>query len=189
MSRLDSLVKSLSAVGLYSLEKGTYVRSELEGYAVGLDILRTELEIILRECFFSTAESYGLERRERLWGKVRDKETAEIRRDMLTLRNSFGFDDFTPEGVKKALRFLGAEGTVEEFPSLFRVVIDLREKNYTQGERKFILSQIKNVFPAHLEADVVFRGLDWNASDKKALNFSQIDNKAYTWEQIDLLSI
>ncbi len=189
MSRLDSMVKSLSSVGLYSLKEGSFVKSELASYAAGLDILREELETMLRECFFSTAESYGLSRRERLWGKVREELSTQKRREMLTLRNSFGFEDFTPLGIGKVLGFLGVTGTFQEYPSLSRIVIDLSDKDYSQGERNFLLSQIRAVLPAHLETDIVFEGLDWSIIEEKARSFSQVEEKGFTWAQIDLMKI
>lgn len=189
MTRTDSLIKALSSVGLYDLSEGTLVRCELEVYSEALEELRTELETMLRECFLSTAETYGLSRRERIWGKVRDDLPEDMRRQMLILRKSFGFDDFTPEGVGKVLGFLGVKGEIYEYPSLSRMVVDLRNESFTQGERSFILSQIKAVLPAHLEIDTVFSGLTWETCDNKALSFSQIEGKNYTWAQIDLLSI
>lgn len=70
MDSLNSMVSKLSATGIYSLNEDSNVYSELKAYAEGLDVLVSELEVMLRECFFSTAEDYGLERAERLWGNV-----------------------------------------------------------------------------------------------------------------------
>lgn len=187
MDSLNSMVSKLSATGIYSLNEDSNVYSELKAYAEGLDVLVSELEVMLRECFFSTAEDYGLERAERLWGNVHNDMDTEKRRQMLLARSSFGAGDFTLEGTEKLMKILGISGAVFEYPALQRISVDVSDDDYSEGQRIWIISQLRALLPAHLDVDVVFSGLDWNQVDSKNLTFEEMENRALTWEEIDLL--
>ena len=84
------------------------------------------------------------------------------------------------------LKLLGTEGIIEEYPEVFRVVVNLRERSYKLPERRWIKAQLEALFPCHLEVDPVFLGFDWGVSDKKALNFAQIEEKNMCWADIDI---
>lgn len=187
MTSLESMKRKLEATRLYSISVHSNVYKELCAYSAGLDILRQELDTMEREMLVSTAESYGLERPERLWGAVRDDMPIEKRREMIVTRNIFNLGDFTPQGIGKILRFLGINGTVEEHPDQMRMVADLSQNDYTKGQRAFIVNQIRELFPAHLDIDIVFRGLSWSYIDSMASTFSVLENRGLTWTEIDYL--
>ncbi|MGN0452783.1 MAG: hypothetical protein ACI4GZ_03170 [Ruminococcus sp.] len=187
MSSLDSLILRLSPLGVYSLEENTAVYSELSAYAVGLDILRETLDTMIRECFFASAESYGLRNAEILLGKSREDLPLEKRREMLIARNSLGVNDFTLQGMEKILNLLGVEGVIEEFPALQRISVNLGATLCTRGEKNFIISQIESLFPSHLEADVAFGGMSWAYIEMQQLTFDKMEQKGYSWQEIDIL--
>ncbi len=187
MSVLESLLTRLSPVKLYLLSEEGNTYKELSACAVGLEILRDELSQMLRECFLSTAESYGLLRYERLWGGERDDLPLSKRREMLISRSALNLTDFTPSGVSKIFELLGVEGSLSEFPAQQRISLDLRGETLTKGEKNFITSQAEALFPAHLDIDVVFAGLNWKEIDSLGKTFSQIDSLGYTWQEIDIM--
>lgn len=188
MSTFESMKSALFPLKIYSIVQGSNIYKELSVYCAELDRLYTKADEILREGFFATAESWGLERMERLWGNVRDDAELSKRREMCILRSAFGFGDFTPEGTEKLLKVLGTEGYIEEYPRLFRIVADLRQRVYKLPERQWIKAQLEALFPCHLEVDPVFLGFDWGASDEKALTFSQMEEKNMCWADIDIYS-
>lgn len=187
MKSLESMIKKLSPLKIYNLEEGTVVYAELAAFAVGLDVLRDTLDLLLKEAFIETAESFGLENLERLVGKVRDDLPISKRREMLNKRLSFGAGDFTLKGLEKLMKLMGVEGEVEEYPEVNRIVLKISGEDYTTAQREWIVSQAKALMPAHLESDVVFEGFNWGDSDLYSNTFSQIDSKSYTWEKIDYL--
>ena len=77
MSEFDRMSRILSDTGLYSAEQGSVVYAELMAYAEGLDMFFGEAEELLRECFVSTAESYGITLREALFHRVRFNSTLQ----------------------------------------------------------------------------------------------------------------
>ena len=185
MNSFESMKAALSPIGIYNITEKSNIAAELRVYASELDRLYEEAEEILRESFYPTAEDWGLSRSERLWGKVRDDLPTDIRRQMLLKRSSIGYGDFTPTGIEKLLAALDAEGEVEEFPSGFRLTVNLQHRNYTQPQQKWIKSQFDMLFPAHLEVEPVFSGFNWAYADSRGLSFSQIEAKGMSWAEID----
>lgn len=187
MSTFEKLLKVLSSAGVYEIKEGSNVYYELKAYSAGLDMLTDTLRELECEAFIPTSGSYGLSRRERLFGAVRDDLSAVKRRSMLIERNAFSEGDFTYEGAERILEILSIDGSVEEFPSLNRVVVWADNKGLTKGQRNFIVSQLNLLFPAHLEIDAVFEGFSWADSDKKNLTFEEMESTLRTWAQIDYL--
>lgn len=185
MSTYEKIKAIHSSLGIYKITENSNINYELRAYSVGLDILSDALAQLLREYFIPTAEDFGLSKRERLVGAVRDDLGTEKRRDMLVKRSSFGAEDFTLSGMYKALGVLGIEGKITEYPKVNRVTIEVENKGLTKGKRNWIVSQIQMLFPAHLEADAVFSGFSWADIDSKGQSFSQMENTAKTWFEID----
>lgn len=187
MSCLDSMINKLSPLGVYNLSEGSIVYAELAAFSAGLDILRENLDILLRESFIATAEDFGIEIPERLVGNVRDDLLLSKRRKMLSERLSLNVTDFTPVGFEKMMRLLGISGKIEEYPQTQRIVVNLSNEEYTEAQREWIVSQVKALLPAHLVSDVAFSGFNWKESDALANTFAEIDSKAYIWNDIDYL--
>lgn len=187
MKSLESMINKLSPLGVYNLSEGSVNYAELAAFSVGLDILKDSLDEILRESFVLTAEGYGLENLERIVGNVRSDLSLSERREMLTERLSLSIGDFTPEGFGRMLRLMGVEGEIEEYPAAQRIVINLSEGDYNNAQREWIISQAKELLPAHSEWDVVFAGFDWKKSDSLQQTFARIDGKGYIWKDIDYL--
>lgn len=186
MNILDSLITKHSPLHIYNIACDSNIFRELQAYAEGLEILKSELETILKESFYATAESYGLERAERLWGKVRDDLTTSKRRQMLITRSAFGYDDFTPEGVQKLLAFLGVDGVVYEYPKAQRIVVDTKEAGFTQGQKNWVHSQLNALLPAHLDVDVLWGNFCFDDIEDNNLTFDQMDANSFTWSEIDI---
>ena len=187
MSCLESMIKKLSPLGVYSLGEDSLVYAELAAFSAGLDMLRESLDENLKENFVSTAEDFGLEINERLVGNVRDDLSLSERREMLKERLSLNASDFTFAGFEKMLRILGTPGVIEEYPKTQRIVLNLSDEEYSLAQREWIVYQAKALLPAHLLSDIVFAGFNWRRSDSLADTFAEIDSKAYIWDDIDYL--
>ena len=115
MSEFDTMSRILTDTGLYSAEQGSVIYAELMAYAEGLDIYFGEAEELLRECFVSTAESYGLSLREQLFHRINFGITTEARRSRLLAALSVGQHDFNAEGMQKICDAFGIEGSIGTF--------------------------------------------------------------------------
>lgn len=187
MNALSSMVEKLRPLRVYSLDEDSIVYAELAAFAVGFDLLRAELDLLLKEAFVSTAEDFGITNLEREVGSVREDLSLDRRRQMLINRLSFGEGDFTPAGFEKMLRILGVAGEFEEYPAAQRMTLKLESGEYTLPQRLWIAAQASALLPAHLECDVVFPGLDWLYIDSLDNTFAVIDKKGYIWRKIDFL--
>lgn len=185
MSSCESMIKKLEPLGIYNLATDSILYAELAAFSEGLDVLKAELDTVLKEAFISTAESYGIENLELLVGKKRDDLAIDKRRSMLIERLSFGTGDFTPTGLESMLRVLGVDGKIEEYPFVQRIVLNLSSQYYSAPMREWIMLQAEALFPAHLDWDVVFWGFTWAESDGTQLTFEQMDSKSYSWDSID----
>lgn len=182
---LDSMIKKLSPLEVYDLSESSTVYAELAAFSVGLDAMRNTLSELLKEGFISTAEDFGIDNEEKLSGVVRNELPLEERRRMLIERRSLSVNDFTRKGLEKILSFMGVEGEILEYPTVQRICLDLRGGEYDDARKEWILSQAKELLPAHLEQDVVFSGFTWADSDDNGLSFAYMDGRDYTWLYID----
>lgn len=187
MSALNSLLKKLEPLHIYNITENSNIYRELQVYAAALDLFSEDVDTLLSEGFYVTAESFGLESMEKLWGKARDDLSLERRREMICLRNAFGLNDFTLAGINKLVSFLGLDNAqVEEYPKLHRIVIDASGRAYSNGQRNWIHSQLEALLPAHLEFDIVWEGFSFDVMDNKKLTFDSMDAKSFTWSEIDI---
>ena len=158
MSNFEKMKKILTSSGVYKVSRGSNIENELKAYSAGLDILTQALSELERECFTDTACGYGLVRRELMQGAQRDDLPTETRRQMLICRNSLGESDFTNDGILKVLKILGIEGSVEENPTQNKMTLRVKTKGLKKGQRNWILSQVAQLFPAHLDVNTIFEG-------------------------------
>ncbi len=175
--------KALLPLGLYDINDNN-IDYELLSYAQVLDEMKFELTEMLRECFLSSAVSYGLYNREVIVGKKRDDLSIKERRNMLTLREQIDSSSFTLEKIRSSLESFNLLCDIHEYPSLYMVVLDAIGE-YTKEQKSWIREQVQKIMPAHLLVQVVFGGVTWQESDSKSNTFSYIDSLNLSWENID----
>ncbi len=162
MNAMNSLLRKLSPLKVYSITDKSNIKKELSAYCAALDAHRENLDTLLRECFISSAKTYGIEMREKLTGDVRSSDALSKRRNMLTLRQSINENDFTRAGLEKFLRCLGAEKfTIFENPSQYLLGINLG-LGYSDSDKRWILSQLYLFLPAHLKVNVYINNEYWS---------------------------
>ena len=187
MTSFDSMKNKLNSLGVYNITQGSNIYNELKSYAVALDEHRNFLDEILRENFISTAETYGIEKREEMVGNKKDVYALDKRREMLIFRNSLGIKDFTLAGVDKLLTSLGiSDYQITERYNYQHFVIHIGG-DYNDVEQEWIRKQINLILPAHLRIYVYFMSISWSYIDYKGFTFQYMDNKNYTWETINNL--
>lgn len=156
MSSFESMKAKLESTGIYSVTDASNISKELKSYAEGLDRVFDELEIMERECFIETAESYGLSERERFLGVDRSGEDLEKRRKLLEtaeqLRGACNVASF-----EKIMRGYGVENfNFSEHPTGHYIIINIYD-SFTVEQRAVIRSRVKEDFPAHIDVTVYFK--------------------------------
>ena len=188
MKSLDRLIKAHNPVGIYDIRIGGNIYSELSVYAQEFERMREELEVALCECFVPTAQAEGLAGAERIWGAVREDLPLEKRRSMVLSRYALSDGDFTMQTAEKLLKAVGISGEICEYPKLFRVTVAV-SGNESLAKRKWIRSELRSLFPAHLEVDPVFEGFCWRDADSRGLTFLQIEEKGMCWDDADIFCL
>lgn len=185
VTTLESFFKKLEPLGIYNISEGTNIFAELSAYAEALDRHRDNMDTVLRECFISTSESYGLEIREKVFGQLRGSYTDSKRREMLSLRWGLGDGDYTRAGLDRFMASLGVESySLQELYGTYTIVVTI-SNTFTDAEAKWIEIQIKQFMPAHLTVNVYYGGPTFSEIDADNLTFSAFDNQNRTWAEID----
>ncbi len=186
MTALESLTDKLSPLGIYNLSGDTNIMNELKAYACALDKHRENIDTLLRECFISSAESYGITLREKLVGEIKSFYPLGKRREMLIIRNSFSENDFTIDGLKKFIKSLGVtDYTISENYAM-NVISVCVGGSYSDAEAKWIKKQIEDILPAHLEAYVYYGGKTWRQFELQDKTFAQLDALDLRWQDIHM---
>ena len=154
MSSLTSIKKKLRPLNLYNLNDNNIINAELSAYAIALDMINSKIAELERECFISTAESYGLDLREKLFGYVRDNLEASKRRDMLIYRGSITSNDFTKKKLEEALMASGMEATITEDFENNEITVNCTNIFDTLKTEAEAQTAAEEFMPAHL--DVTF---------------------------------
>ncbi len=185
MSVISTLVKNLQPLNLYSLNKSSKVYCELSVYAKEFELLISQFELLLRECFVQTAQTYGLDNIEHIYMQPATNLATEVRRKRILDRLNINDGNYTLEGVKKSIECFGVENfEILEYPKRNLLVVELYSE-YTEDELQFIKSEIKKLVPADNAFCVYFDGISWATFELKNLTFAQIETLDYTWETID----
>lgn len=150
MDSYNSMKTKLLPLGIYSIGDNSNISAELKAYAEGLDVLFDTLDVMERECFISTAESYGIEERELFIGKERSEYSTEKRRNMLLIQEQMIDGKCNPDAFKKLLEGYGLSNfqIVEGFAEQ-TVTINVYDK-LTDEIKKMIEENINANFPSHL---------------------------------------
>ena len=183
MAVFDRMKERLSKVGVYG-DDARALCWELKAYAAELERLYTELGVMFRERFITTAEDIGLSAYEKIFGPEREEESTEERRRLLLLRLNLGNSDFTVDGFRKALDSFGLSYTISEFPAIGRMNV-IATADYTAAEQAWIKNEVNKIVPAHIEFQLLFNTMTWEQWDALNRTFSDFDSDDMTWEQID----
>ncbi len=180
--------KKLLPTKLYDLAQGKANDREIRTLGHGIDAEDEKLDLIIREAFIPTAQSFGLTSWEEIFGAPHLSTSAGLRRDWLIKRLRLNTGSFTMRSVEEILTSLGAEDfTISEKPAIFTVVIDLSSMRPNEAYKGWIREQLEELLPAHLEIVVIFGTMSWDQMDSRSLTFQQIEEKNYTWDEIDSL--
>lgn len=171
---------------MYKVSPDTEMYQELMSYKSGLDDIKNMLDDILKEIIITTAESYGLYMREKLWGVERTDLDAEKRRDNIIKRLMLGYGGFKLEAMNEFLTSLGVNGEITEVAENYRIYIYVTNgENFSTSMRRYVNSQIEEYFPAHLEVFTDYRKSNWDTLDTKQTMFSTYDTMNMTFEQLE----
>lgn len=187
MSSLNSLKQILRPLGFYNLQENSLISAELAAYAAVLDDIENQLLELEQERFIVTAQKYGLDIRERIFGKEYHEKNIEDRRNLLLHRYSINSNDFNESSFKKIFNTVGLSAYIIEYPLQNKVYINCIEFSNPSVNKTNIKNIIQEFLPAHLEYIFDLRNLHWDLIDSKNNTFNEIDAKNLTWDDIDNL--
>lgn len=186
MNPLKNMIKHLKPLGLYNLSEDTTIYSELEVYANAFNEIICVADNILKESIVNTAEDYGLELQEQLWGLSRTELSTEQRRESIKNRYNIRYSDSTLKSMQHFLVSVGVKGQITELPSQNRVYIYVENgSQFPLGVRKYINAQTESFFPAHIDVFLDYRVATWDTLDSYRTMFDTYDNFNFTWDRAE----
>ena len=185
MNALTLLKSKLKPLGIYNLQSGTTLNAELSAYAKGLEILEAEIEEAERECFVSTATTYGIELRERLFGYLKASLSTKDRRQRLIYRYKITSNDYTKIRIEEAAKACSIDGYIIENEGKMSFNFNCNNNFENEQQKKDAISEIQAFLPAHLNCIFDFRDLSWDKISENDYSFNQMDQKDLTWNEID----
>lgn len=190
MIHTDRILPTLSQLGLYRLGRGGALDAELAAYRAGLDLLIGQADAMLDDAFVQTASPARLADWERLLDlPLRSDVAADARRQIILLRRAVRGDDYTLEGMLRALEASGLRATIIE---------DIDQRKLTVVGQEFlgsfdsihdVMEQAGKMLPAHLQCDFDIGSVTWLKLEALTYLWNFFDNLHRTWEQLDIALI
>ncbi len=186
MNPLENMIKHLKPLHIYNLNENTTIYSELEVYANAFNKIIGSADNLLKECIVTTAEDYGLEFQEELWGLARTELSTEQRRNGIKNRYNIYYSDCTLASMQRFLLSIGVQSQITEVPSQNRVYIYVENgSQFPLGVRKYINSQAESFFPAHIDVFLDYRVSTWDTLDSYRTMFDTYDRFNFTWDRAE----
>lgn len=186
MSANDNMKRRMEPLGLYDLSVLTDLHKELATYGFFLDKEKAQADNLLKEIIITTAEDYGLEMRERLWGIPRTELTTEERRLAIEKRLGIDYSDCTLNAMLNFFNSLGLNAEITEVCEKERIYIHITNgSGFSYAVRKYMTKQAEEFFPAHLEIYIDYRTIDWDGLDQKLTMFNTYDSFNFTWDRLE----
>lgn len=178
----ESMKKVLEQTGVYKIDKGSPIDSELKAYEAGFELFEKSFESLLADIFVLTASDAEIERRELLFRPLRSEETLDVRRQMLISRYSLSPNDYTREKLEQAVFGAGVIGRLSENYNggLFLDFSKLLGINLSQA-----LAELETVLPAHLNLEMNTNLFTWQFFDELGKTFAELEAYDYTWDEIE----
>ena len=175
MSVLKQMQDMLSPLGIYNLNDGSLVMCELTVYATQLEAVHSKINEMLRECFVSTAQSYGIDRIEELFQRIRPDLPPEERKNRIHMYMTLDNNKFSPDSVIHQLRLVGAT-------SIFTEDAESEQLSFPEltGSSDIVyvadqLGLIEDIVPAHLHIEAGLREHSWDELNELNFSFGTLD--------------
>ncbi|MEE0264088.1 MAG: putative phage tail protein [Acutalibacteraceae bacterium] len=186
MDLLENMLKHLKPLMIYNLNDNTVVYKELEVYANAFDEVIKKADNLFKESMVTTAEAYGLDMQEELWGLPRTELTVEQRRESIKNRYNIKYSDSTLKSMQHFLMSVGVQGQITEVPSKNRVYVYVENgSQFPLGVRKYINAQAESFFPAHIDVFLDYRVATWDTLDAHGTMFDTYDSFNFTWDRAE----
>lgn len=155
MSSFDSMKNILERTGIYKVNYDNNIGKELRAYSVGIDSVFSDIDILQREIFISSAQSYGLSEREKFLCREQSSDTLLKRRNILLaserIRNCCTVSDF-----ENLLRSYGlSDFNISENFSAQTTTITVRD-TLSNDEKSDLEKRAVDDFPVHLNLRFVY---------------------------------
>lgn len=156
MDSFNSMKSKLDVLGIYNITEGKNIFAELKAYSVVIDELFEELDVMLRELFVDTAQTYGIDTREQLLGRTKEEFPLEQRREILKIYEQMMGGKCTVEAFEMILKGYGLTSfSILEGPTHNRLAITVNDE-VTLELKKLVEEQVSADFPSHLTLEVNF---------------------------------
>jgi len=185
MGSLNNMMSLMRPLGIYKLNGGSLIESELTSYAAGLDRLESALQELQTECFAVLAEGYGLSEMENAFNIWPKAEETIARRNLIMGYMSLSPSDCTMAAIKNQLLLHGIDAEITENPTDESLTITCVGYSGPFVDSNKLLLRIVDVLPAHLKLYITLKLGTWSFWDSRNMYFRLLDYKNQSWNQIE----
>lgn len=181
----EQMKNMLLPLGIYTVENGSAVYSELCAYAVGINLVKAQIESLKKEGFVQTAETFGLSLRENML-EITPLSTTQQRRQAIKHCLSLVRGQWIKSETDSVVQgFTFGVSIVETFASSRLTLTFADSANATRENLSTVLKATRKTLPAQLEvfsniAQQSFDTMDagnksWVYLDKQSLSFNSVE--------------
>ena len=154
MTAFDALKEKIESTGLYDVKEGSTVYAEIMAYAEGLKIFYDALDELLRECFITTAESYGLTLREDAIHKYNLDRSIEGRRKSIMAALSINRSEFKYSSLQRIIDTFNIKAAFGINKEKNKIICSCSNR-LTETEVLILTEQIKKFMPCWYGFEIV----------------------------------
>lgn len=184
------MMERMRSLGIYRLAQGerSLVECELEGYLCVLEALEEQIAAVEQNLLPDRCSPKWLAEFERMLSiPVNLAIPIQSRRRIAQSKLAIGPNDYHREGLERALGALGIRAAVKEMPGEEKITVTAQE----MADSSMTLDEAKRAFsalmPAHLEADFVTGGLNFEEFDALDRTFEQLDRLDKSWSELEMM--
>lgn len=179
---LYEMKRLLAPLGIYRLGEGDKALAELTAYDAGLRLVRESLQEMEREAFLSTAVSWGLSRREQLFGTAREGGLPEERRRRLRQSFSHVRGAWDRAAVLDAARELAEGVQLKEDAAQQGLLVSGLPRDEAPEWYRPLWQLLTRLLPAQIRFLFNTEKPDWDKADGYDKTFDELDYLDFAWD-------
>ncbi len=187
MSYANYLRELLRPLGVYDLN-APFNGGELDAAGAALDAVEGALDELHREADLTTAESWGLDLRSRLFVRKPVAGDAAGMRKALAALLRIGGDSFTLDAINDTLSGCGVHAVAEE-QGVGSVLVSFPDQPGIPEGFEQMRKIIEDVLPAHVGIEYWFWYRTWEELEGFFHIWKEIEDKTLTWKEMETYSL
>lgn len=178
MERLNALIADI--LSQFYVDTATWGLTEWEricGLPIAVNYTNYDA-MAQNNVHYSTLEGFT-------WDEIESKYVPSANERRSAVKSKLrGFGTMTHAKIAEICgAYTGGTVAVKEYPAEYRVTIEFTDTTGVPANMETLQSVLRDLMPAHLVVEYLYRYLRWNELDSYAYSWDVLDAKVYTWDE------